>query len=147
SEAQGKLATAATEALHADQTKPVDPKAPPPPPPKNIDVGTVAALGVAIGGIGAMVTGILGSFLGLGWWMPIGVAALLLMISGPSMVLAWLKLRQRNLGPLLDANGWAVNGRARINVPFGRALTSMAALPPGASRALHDPFADKKRRW
>ena len=45
-------------------------------------------------------------------WMPLGLLALMLLISGPSMLLAWLKLRQRNLGPLLDANGWAINGRA-----------------------------------
>ncbi len=112
-----------------------------------VDVGTVAAIGVAIGGIGAMVTGILSTFLGLGIWMPVGVLALVLLISGPSMVLAYLKLRQRNLGPLLDASGWAINGRARINVPFGAALTHVAALPRGAERGLDDPFADKRRPY
>ena len=63
------------------------------------------------------------------------------------MVLAWLKLRQRNLGPILDANGWAVNTRARINIPFGTALTGIARLPEGAERSLVDPFADKRRPW
>jgi len=29
------------------------------------------------------------------------------------MIIAWLKMRQRNLGPILDANGWAVNSKAR----------------------------------
>jgi hypothetical protein len=86
-------------------------------------------------------------FVGLGVWMPIGIVALFLMISGPSMILAWMKLRQRNLGPILDANGWAVNGRARINVAFGAALTELAALPKGAKRSLDDPYADKKSRW
>jgi hypothetical protein len=79
--------------------------------------------------------------------MPLVVLGALLVISGPSMLLAWLKLRQRNLGPLLDANGWAVNTRARINIPFGGALTGVAALPPGASRALTDPYAEKKTPW
>jgi hypothetical protein len=69
------------------------------------------------------------------------------MISGPSMLLAWLKLRQRNLGPILDANGWATNGRSRINVPFGAAMTELARLPTGAQRSLDDPFADKRRPW
>ena len=41
--------------------------------------------------------------------MPLGVVGLVLLISGPSMLIAFLKLRQRNLGPILDANGWAVN--------------------------------------
>ena len=62
--------------------------------------------------------------------MPLAILAVLLLISGPSMILAWLKLRQRNLGPILDANGWAVNARAKINIPFGASLTGMAKLPP-----------------
>jgi len=60
------------------------------------------------------------------------------------MLLAYLKLRQRNLGPLLDASGWAINGRARINVPFGGALTDVARLPPNAERSLKDPYAEKR---
>ena len=75
------------------------------------------------------------------------VAGVMLAISLPSMVIAWLKLRQRNLGPILDANGWAVNARARINIPFGASLTGVAKLPPGTQRDLLDPFADKKRPW
>jgi hypothetical protein len=111
---------------------------------KKVDVGTVAAIGVAVGGIGAMVVGLLTAFFGLGIWMPIGVLGLILLISGPSMALAYLKLRHRNLGPLLDASGWAVNGRARINVPFGGALTEVATLPKGSERSLQDPYAEKR---
>jgi len=58
-----------------------------------------------------------------------------------------LKLRRRNLGPMLDANGWAVNAKAKMNVPFGRSLTAVATLPPGAQRDLVDPFAEKKSPW
>jgi hypothetical protein len=72
---------------------------------------------------------------------------LMLLISGPSMLIAFLKLRKRNLGPILDANGWAVNARAKINVPFGASLTHVAVLPPGCQRDLVDPFAEKKRPW
>lgn len=71
----------------------------------------------------------------------------MLLISTPSMLLAYLTLRRRNIGPLLDANGWAVNARAKINVPFGASLTGLAHLPKGAKRSLHDPFAEKKRPW
>ena len=111
------------------------------------DVGVVAALGVAVGGLVAALGAILQAFFGLGVWMPLGVVALMLMISGPSMMIAWLKLRQRNLGPLLNANGWAVNAHARINIPFGASLTQVAQLPEGASRSLEDPFADPTRLW
>jgi len=105
----------------------------------------VAAIGVAVGGLVAALGAILQAFFGLGLWMPLGLVALMLMISGPSMMIAWLKLRQRNLGPLLNANGWAVNARARINIPFGASLTQVAQLPEGSSRSLEDPFAEPSR--
>jgi hypothetical protein len=120
---------------------------PPPPPPKKIDLGTVAAIGVAIGGIGTLVGALLGTMFGLGPWLPIGLVALMLIISGPAMILAWLKLRRRNLGPILDANGWAINNRAKINVAFGAALTELAKLPPHSLRTMHDPFADTQVKW
>ena len=60
------------------------------------------------------------------------------------MVLAYIKLRKRNLAPILDANGWAVNAKAVINVPLGQSLTQIAELPSGSQRDLIDPFAAKK---
>jgi hypothetical protein len=107
-----------------------------------IDIGVVAALGVAVGGITAALGVLLQAFFGLGLWMPAGLVALILLISGPSMIIAALKLRQRNLGPILDANGWALNAKARINIPFGRSLTGVARLPPGSKRDLADPYAE-----
>ncbi|MCK9364067.1 MAG: hypothetical protein M0P74_10800 [Syntrophales bacterium] len=114
---------------------------------KKIDVGTVAAIGVALGSIGAMVTGSLGIFFGMGVWMPVGIIGVILLISGPSMILAYMKLRRRNIGPLLNAEGWAVNGKLKINVPFGGTLSHLSALPSGSSRQFNDPFAEKKSHW
>jgi hypothetical protein len=147
-DAESKKSVDAT-AAEAATVKPEATKAEPPKPEekKGVDVGTVAAIGVAVGGIATFLTAIVSKFVDLGFWMPIGVVAIMLAISGPSMLIAWLKLRRRNIGPLLDANGWAVNALARINVPFGGALTGVAALPAGASRALRDPFAEKSRPW
>ncbi len=115
--------------------------------PRKLDIGVVAAIGVAVGGITAAIGALLEAFFGLGFWMPLGVLGLMLLISGPSMAVAFLKLRQRNLGPLLDANGWAVNAKAKVNVPFGESLTKVAELPRGSQRDLRDPFAEKKRPW
>lgn len=110
--------------------------------------GIFAAMGLALGALGTAVATLVTGFLALPvWQMPLVVLGLLLVISGPSVLLAWLKLRQRNLGPLLDANGWAVNIRARINVPFGESLTGLARLPPGAERALTDPYAETPTPW
>jgi hypothetical protein len=60
------------------------------------------------------------------------------------MLIAWLKLRQRTLGPLLEANGWAINGRVKINIPFGTKLTERAVLPKNSRRDLNDPYEDKE---
>jgi len=119
----------------------------PPPAPKKLDIGVVAALGVAVGGITAALGALLQSLFGLGFLMPLGLLGMVLLISGPSMLIAWLKLRRRNLGPILDANGWAVNALTRVNIPLGRSLTSTAVLPPGSERSLLDPFAPKKSPW
>jgi hypothetical protein len=116
--------------------------------PKKMDVGVVAALGVAFGAIGTAVSALAtGVFKLPVWQVPLVFVGIMLLISGPSMLIAWLKLRKRNLGPILDANGWAVNAKARINVPFGRSLTQVATLPPGAQRDLNDPYAEKKSPW
>jgi hypothetical protein len=110
--------------------------------------GIFAAMGLAVGAIGTSLAAVAAGLFSLAWWqIPLVLLGVMLLISGPSVFMAYLTLRRRNLGPLLDANGWAVNTRARINVPFGASLTGLAELPAGASRSLVDPFAEKKRPW
>jgi hypothetical protein len=110
--------------------------------------GIFAAIGLAVGALGTAIASVMTGLLNLAWWqIPLVLLGVVLIISGPAMVIAWFKLKQRNLGPILDANGWAVNARARINIPFGTALTGVAALPEGADRAMSDPFAEKPRAW
>lgn len=120
------------------------------PPPFDVGkfAGIFAAIGLALGALGTMAAALIGGLFGLAWWqIPLALAGLMLLISGPAVVLAWFKLRSRNLGPILDANGWAVNARARINIPFGTSLTQLARLPEGAERTLNDPYADQPARW
>lgn len=147
----GKIDAAAVKAGSAADQPAAAPAAPAPAAApaaaSKVDVGTVAAIGVAVAGVATFLSSIVAIFFGLGMWMPVGFLALLLAISGPSMLIAWLKLRQRNLGPILDANGWAINARTKINVPFGRSLTKIAALPAGATRAAGDPYAEKPTPW
>ncbi len=110
--------------------------------------GIFAALGLAVGAIGTAIASVVTGFLALPWWqIPLALIGGLLVVSGPSVVIASFKLHQRNLGPILDANGWAVNTHARINIPFGTALTQMAKLPEGAVRSMKDPYAQKEPPW
>ena len=141
---------AALQAISATQNVAAGKPVPPPPPPFDVAkfAGIFAAIGLAIGAIGTMLAAVLSGILKLPWWQfPIVIAVIILAISLPSVLLAWLKLRKRNIGPILDANGWAVNARARINIPFGTSLTAAARLPESAERSLADPFAEKKRPW
>ena len=112
--------------------------------PKKIDVGTVAALGVAFAGITAAFAAIMSFFKGMGPWLPLGILGIILAISLPSMIMAAMKLRIRNLAPLLDANGWAINGRSNVNIVFGSHLTQVGHLPLNAKRDRQDPYVHKR---
>ena len=106
--------------------------------------GIFAAIGLALGAIGAALA-TLGGFIMDKWYnIILLVAAVVIFISGPSMLLAWLKLRKRNIGPLLNANGWAINSVVKINTTFGQTLTAMAKFPKVVGK---DPLADKKMAW
>ena len=105
--------------------------------------GIFAAIGMALGFIGSFLTSLAKGVAALTWWQLIlSIIAILLVVSGPSMVLAWLKLRQRNLAPLLNANGWAINADAIVNAMFGSSLTEQAQFP---MMKLVDPYAPVKK--
>jgi hypothetical protein len=146
--AADSAATAKLQSTAATVTTVPDPKAPPPapppPPPKKFDVGTIAALGVAFGALSTTLALVFAKVVELpGWQLPLVIIGIMLAISLPSMIIAWLKLRQRTIAPMLEANGWAINGRVKVNIPFGTALTERALLPANARRMLHDPYEDR----
>jgi hypothetical protein len=140
-DANAKLAKAAQTLANAEKQQQAQQAKP---EPTKVDIGVVAALGVAFGAIGAALANVLGLFKNIvPWQFPLLVMGLMLVVSGPAMIMALMKLRKRNLGPILDANGWAVNAKATVNVPFGTSLTGIATLPPGSSVDLADKFAPK----
>jgi len=113
-------------------------------PPKKFDLALIT---VALGSIGTFLATVFSKFVEVpAWQLPFILLSLVLVVSLPSMIIAALKLRQRTLGPVLDANGWAINGRIKVNLPLGTSLTRCAELPPGSASSLDDPFEDKAAR-
>ena len=107
--------------------------------------GIFAAIGVAMGMIGAALSGLMESLKGFLWYQYILLfVGIMLCISGPAMVMAWLKLRRRNIAPLLNANGWAVNAASKISIPFGETLTDIARFP---KLKIKDPYRKDMATW
>ena len=101
--------------------------------------GIFAAFGIALGSLGTALTNIFSGVLNMPVYKTVlAIIAILLVISGPAMVMAWLKLRRRNIAPLLNANGWAVNASSKISIPFGETLTDIARYP---KLKIKDPYA------
>jgi hypothetical protein len=139
---------AAPTSLPAAPAEGADPAAKPAAtPPFDIAkfAGIFAAIGMAVGMIGSALAALGKELFALTWWqLLLTFAAILMLISGPSMVMAWMKLRRRNIAPLLNANGWAVNAAAKISIPFGNTLTDMAKFP---KMKLKDPYATGMPAW
>lgn len=124
-------------------TDPAKPAAPP------FDIakfaGIFAAIGMALGMIGTALVTLAEGLASLAWWKLIIVfVCILLVISGPAMILAWLKLRRRNIAPLLNANGWAINASAKVGIPFGETLTDIAVFP---KLKIKDPYSKSMSPW
>ena len=107
--------------------------------------GIFAAIGVAVGMIGAALSGLVESMKGLHWYQYLLIfVGIMLCVSGPAMIMAWLKLRRRNIAPILNANGWAVNAASKISIPFGETLTDIAKFP---KLNLKDPYKKGISPW
>ncbi len=106
--------------------------------------GIFAAIGMALGMIGTFLASAATGFLALSVpKMILAILGILLLISGPSMFLAWLKLRKRNLSPILNANGWALNSSTKVNTLFGATFTQLVKFPV---IGVKDPFVKKKSK-
>ena len=106
---------------------------------------SVAAIGIAVGLVGSAIGGMVSVVAGLPpWKTALGILAVILIVSGPSVILTWFKLRARDLASVLNACGWAVNRPLRMSLKLARLFTMEARLPPGSELQLVDPYADKK---
>ena len=102
---------------------------------------SVAAIGIGVGFVGAACGSLLSIFTKTPLWQTLlGVAAIILLVSLPSVVLAWFRLRARDLGAILNAGGWAVNRPLTFSIGLARTFTRPAKMPVGCAVA-RDPYA------
>ncbi|MBR6212207.1 MAG: hypothetical protein IKQ64_04075 [Bacteroidales bacterium] len=107
--------------------------------------GIAAMVTMAIAAVAGVFAITINALKGLVWWKwLILIAVLMLIISGPACFIAWRKLRKRNLGPVLNANGWAINSAILVNILFGKTLTSVAKYP---KVHVSDPYSMRPPLW
>ena len=73
------------------------------------------------------------------WQIAGAVVAIILVVSLPSVILTYFNLRQRDLGAVLNAGGWAVNREMRFSMKRARGFTKCA--PPRGLLGLFVVFA------
>ena len=91
---------------------------------------SVAAIGIGVGMMGAALASIMAAVSNMTWWqILVAIAAVILVVSLPSVILTWFKLRQRDLGAILNACGWAINRPMRFSMKRARGFTKCAGNP------------------
>lgn len=122
---KGDAAAATASALLA--------KAAPQPPPAasgTSRMASAATLGIALSFVATAVATLASAATRAPLWKTGAVVAgLVLAVSVPSVILAWCRLRNRDLAPILNASGWAVNLpiglTARLGAHFTHAATTL----------------------
>ena len=88
---------------------------------------SVAAIGIGVGMVGAALASLLAVVTRMSApELGISVAALILVVSMPSVIITWFNLRKRDLGGVLNASGWAINRPMRFSMRLARAFTKVS---------------------
>ena len=91
---------------------------------------SVAAIGIGVAMVGSAAAALMAAISGMtALQIAVSIVALVLVVSLPSVILTWFKLRRRDLGAILNASGWAVNRPMRFSMKRARAFTKCARNP------------------
>jgi len=91
---------------------------------------SVAAIGIGVGMVGAALAGLMSAIAGMTWWqILVAIVAVVFVVSFPSVILTWFKLRKRDLGAILNASGWAINRPLYFSMLHARTFTICARDP------------------
>jgi hypothetical protein len=141
--------TAAKTTAETAATAPAAAPAPaaPAPAPAGANAGIITGLTVGIGLVLSAITGMLAAIAGMNPAQLIGsVIGLMAIVSLPSGLFAWLKLRKRDLAVVLEGQGWALNDRMLLGRHLGPLLTRTPARPKNSTSELTDSVTDLVER-
>lgn len=150
-EKTSEIATKGTEPKPKDAAPATPPAKPPakpsaatappassPPPPAQPAAapgagGLLAGGAVAFAAVGSSLAFITSTLQQIGWQVLVfSLLALLLAVFIPLMLLAWVKLRRRDLSALLEGSGWGINTRMRLTREQAKTFTFTPGFPEGA---------------
>ncbi|MGH1362869.1 MAG: hypothetical protein ACRBF0_04880 [Calditrichia bacterium] len=106
------------------------------PPEKSAEAsgGMLAGGGIAIAALGSSVAFITKTLAGLGWLELVGgLAALLAAVIVPATIVAFLKLRSRDISSILEGSGWGINARMRLTRKQAKTFTHIPAYPANST--------------
>lgn len=120
-----QVATAATKAqASAVGTTPAKPAVP---ASNASQMASVATLGISLSFLASAAAAIASAVTHAPLWKTGSVVlGIILVVSIPSVILAWFRLRNRDLAPILNASGWAVNRSIGLTPRLGRFFTQRA---------------------
>ena len=129
-QAEKKLDSRASSAMSIAPGKQASPAAA---PSRLATGGMLMGAGVAVAVLGSAVAYIIKTLAGLSVWTivaAIGGAALLVAL--PTSIVAFMKLRKRDLSAILEGSGWAINARMRLTRPQRRYFSQRPDYPANA---------------
>lgn len=153
----GNLVSSKAAAMEADATKGAEAATAVPKPAAPPAAGAAPAAGGGMGGMQTLLIGGSVAFAAIGSSLAfiastlaainplslvLGLGTVVAGLMAVSGVIGWFRLRQRDLSTLLEASGWALNGRMRMTFKLGDQFTVRPDLPQGSTVRL---TAEQKR--
>lgn len=135
-----KFGVGAVTKVEEASTTPVAEAAPP--PTATSTGGLLAGGGIALAALGSSGAFVLSTLAGMKVWTILGVLfGLSQAILLPILLVAWIKLRRRDLSAILEGSGWGINARMRLTRRQATTFTNRPPYPPGSMGIRH------RNRW
>lgn len=133
-EAEAELDGSATQAVTAVYRGRPE-AAPPVPAGAFAGAGILAGGGVAIAAMGSALAYFAQTITSIPWWQAlVGLASAVAAVALPAALVAFIKLRKRDLSAILEGSGWAINARMRLTHAQSLFFTRSPRLPLGSRR-------------